>query len=109
MYLECVTQSHSSFAPGAVHRAVQRAGWLAEVAAALDIASKLTVALFDHDGDRGDASVLRAQIRALRTEVDSIQRRRQPDYEQFHPDWMRLIASDQTPGDRSPPPPKSAR
>ena len=104
-----MTQSSPSFAPGAVHRAVQRAGWLAEVAAALDIASKLTVALYDHDGDGRDANLLRAQIRALRTEVDSIQRRREPDYEQYHPDWMHFTAPDQTPGDRSPPPPNSAR
>ena len=104
-----MTQSHSPFAHGAVHRAAQRAGWLAELAAALDQASKLTIALFAHDGATSDASMVRSQIRALRTEVDSMQGRRQPEVDKFHPDWMHFIRPDQTPGDKSPPPPKSAR
>ena len=73
-----MTQSVTPFAQGAVQRAVQRAGWLAELAAALDQASRLTVALFDHKGDSRDATILREQIRVLRSEVDSMQRRRQP-------------------------------
>lgn len=108
-YLECVTQSVTPSAQGAVQRAVQRAGWLAELATALDQASRLTVALFDHKGDSRDATILREQIRLLRSEVDSMQRRRQHGSEQHHPDWMNFFRSDYTPGDRSPPPPNSAR
>ena len=104
-----MTQSVTPFAQGAVQRAVHRAGWLAELAAALDQASRLTVALFDHKGDSRDATILREQIRVLRSEVDSMQRRSQPPVEQTHPDWMNFFRPDYISGDKSPPPPNSAR
>ena len=55
--------------------AMQHARWLAELTAALDQASKLTLMLCDYGNGGCEASVLRAEILALGAEVNSIQRR----------------------------------
>lgn len=70
-----------------LHRAVQRACWLAELAAALDHANKLALELCDHRAHIREAVVLRHHILTLRGEVDSIQKARQPDAGQTHPNW----------------------
>ena len=57
-----------------LHRAVERARWLAELAAALDQASKLACSSCrDLRGDRAEAAALREHIDALRIEVDLLQ------------------------------------
>ena len=79
-----MTQSRSSLANRAVERAFQRAGWLAELAAALDQANRLTVELCDYCAGGHDAGVLRGRILELRDEVDSMQKGR-PDFNESQP------------------------
>jgi hypothetical protein len=54
---------------------VQQARWLAELSAALDQASKVTMMLCDYSNGGCEASAVRAQIHALGAEVEAIQRR----------------------------------
>ena len=54
--------------------AVERARWLAELAAALDEAQRLTVRLAGDDQDSGEAAVLHAHIRDLKVEVEGLRR-----------------------------------
>jgi len=71
-----------------LHRAVERARWLAELGAALDHADKLALALSEQDTHRVEAIVLRDHIQSLRSEVDLIQTRRRPHATEIHPNWM---------------------
>jgi tRNA U34 5-carboxymethylaminomethyl modifying enzyme MnmG/GidA len=61
--------------PLGLHGAVQQARWLAELSAALDQASKVTMMLCDYSDGGCEASAVRAQIHALGAEVEAIQRR----------------------------------
>ena len=72
-----------------LHRAVQSARWFAELTTALDQASKLTLMLCAYCNGSSEATVLRAQILELGSEVDLIQRRRQPVSGEFDPNWMK--------------------
>ena len=54
--------------------AVVRARWLAELAAALDEAHRLTMRLAGNGCDTGEAATLHAHIRDLRAEVESLRR-----------------------------------
>lgn len=71
-----------------IHRAVERARWLAELAAALDQADKLALALFGQRGDSMKAILLRDHILTLRSEVDSLQKGRQDHAGKIDPNWM---------------------
>ena len=82
-----MTHSPSSFASNAVHRAAQRAHWLAELAAALDHATRLTVELCDYCSEGKEAGQLRGRIRSLREEVDSMQKGRNANAAEIRPDW----------------------
>jgi hypothetical protein len=61
--------------PFSLHGAVQQARWLAELSAALDQASKVTMMLCDYSNGGCEASAVRALIHALGAEVEAIQRR----------------------------------
>jgi len=67
---------------------VQRSRWLAELAAALEQATELTLDLFDYGSEGKEAVLLRGRILTLRDEVDLIQKRRRPAAEEAHPHWM---------------------
>ena len=71
-----------------LHRAVKRARWLAELAAALDQADKLARALCDQRGDSMKAILLRDHILTLRGEVDSLQKGRRATAADLDPNWM---------------------
>ena len=71
-----------------VHRAVERARWLAELAAALDQADKLALALRKQRGDCPDGLLLCHHILALRCEVDSLQKGRRAHAGEIDPNWM---------------------
>lgn len=82
-----MTSGSSHIALRAVDRAVQRAHWLAELATALDQASKLTIELCDYCSEGQEAGGLRGRIRDLRREVDLMQKGRRPDAEEIRPHW----------------------
>lgn len=86
-YLRQVTHSPPSFTPNAVHRAAQRARWLAELAAALDHATKLTVELCDYCSEGKETGQLRGRIRELRDEVDLMQKGRYANAAEIRPNW----------------------
>ena len=71
-----------------MHRAVKRARWLAELAAALDQADKLARTLCDQRGDSMKAILLRDHIGTLRSEVDLLQKGRQAAAGEIDPIWM---------------------
>lgn len=74
--------------PPSLQSAVLRARWLAELASALDQASKLTLRLSDYCNGSGEGNELRAQILALGTEVEMIQRRARPVAREIGPEWL---------------------
>ena len=71
-----------------LHRAVARARWLAELAAALDQARDLLPALNYLRDNGSEAIALGARIDALRGEVELMQRLRRSDAGEFHPNWI---------------------
>lgn len=71
-----------------LHRAVERARWLAELGAALDRADDLALALSEQHAHRIEAIGLRDHIQSLRSEVDAIQTRRRPHAMEIHPNWI---------------------
>ena len=71
-----------------LHRAVERARWLALLATALDEAGKLMLDLCDLGADPAEAAALADHIDALRSEVDLFRRQRLPSAGEFHPNWI---------------------
>ena len=71
-----------------LHRAVERARWLAELAAALDQASALARELRVQHGGAAEVIKLSEHIGKLRRDVDSFQRAQRADPGQIHPSWM---------------------
>ncbi len=70
--------------------AVVRARWLAELAAALDEAHRLTIRLASDGCDTGEAAALQAHIRDLRSEVESLRRGKQVRTAADDPIWAYL-------------------
>ena len=71
-----------------LHRAVERARWLAELAAALDSADKLARTLCERPDSSREATVLRHHISELQDEVDMLRRGRREPPGGFDPDWI---------------------
>ena len=71
-----------------MHRAVKRARWLAELAAALDQADKLARTLCEQRGGSMTAILLRDHILTLRGEVDMLQKGRRLTAAEIDPIWM---------------------
>ena len=70
--------------------AVERARWLAELAAALDEAHRLTMRLAGDDCDTGEAVTLHTHILALRAEVESLRRGKRVRTSADDPIWAYL-------------------
>ena len=70
--------------------AVERARWLAELAAALAEAHRLTMRLASDGCDTGEAAALNAPIRALRVEVESLRRGKRVRTSADDPIWAYL-------------------
>ena len=70
--------------------AVVRARWLAEPAVALDEAHRLTLRLAKHSADTGEATALRMQILAIRSEVESLRRGNYSRTDKHDPIWSHI-------------------
>lgn len=71
----------------AAKSAANRARWLAELAAALDEAHRLSLRLSKVRPDTGEAIALRSLILALRTEVDGLRRGADPPTREHDSIW----------------------
>ena len=67
--------------------AVVRARWLAELAAALDEAHRLTLRLTEFGAATSEAVVLRVRIQAMMSEVESLRRGRYTRTDKHDPIW----------------------
>ena len=67
--------------------AVVRARWLAELAAALDEAHRLTLRLTEFGAATSEAVVLRVRIQAMMSEVESLRRGRYALTDKHGPVW----------------------
>lgn len=70
--------------------AVVRARWLAELAAALDEAHRLTLRLTEQGAETSEAILLRTQITAVRTAVEKLRRGQRSRPNKLDPIWTHI-------------------